>query len=164
MKSKDLVLLISIALIVVGTAILLDGILGQRSDLLQKAQASGAKISDSEGGTGKGANCPSCMQKNPDFAGTVGQAVLKDGYQEALIEVKGGYKPETLEVKAGVPIKLTFSKGTSVCDSIIVLPFANLTIDVTDGPKTVDIPALKPDTYDYACGMNMLFGKIVAKK
>lgn len=110
-----------------------------------------------------GSGCSCCGNSNPATAGTSGEAVIKGDYQEATITVNGGYLPETLEVKAGLPLKLTFTQGTSSCDSVIVLSFANLKIDVTSGPQTVDLPSLKPGTYNYSCWMNMLQGRIVAK-
>jgi len=110
-----------------------------------------------------GAGCACCGTRNPDAAGTTGTARLSEGIQEAYIEVNGGYIPETLTVKAGVPLRLTFSKGTSSCDSIIVLPFINRQIDVSAGEQTVQIPALAPGTYEYYCGMKMLYGRIVAE-
>jgi plastocyanin domain-containing protein len=111
------------------------------------------------GGTG----CACCGTQNPSAAGTTGTARLSEGIQEAYIEVNGGYIPETLVVKAGVPLRLTFSKGTSSCDSIIVLPFVNKQIDVRTGEQTVEIPALAPGTYEYYCWMKMLYGRIVAE-
>ncbi len=110
-----------------------------------------------------GSGCACCGNSNPALAGTSGKAVIKKGYQEAIITVSGGYQPETLEVKADLPLKLTFTQGTSSCDSIIILPFANFRVDVTSGPQTIDIPPLKSGVYNYSCWMNMLQGRIVAK-
>lgn len=110
-----------------------------------------------------GSGCACCGNSNPAVAGTSGKAVIKGDYQEATITVNGGYQPETLEAKAGLPLKLNFTQGTSSCDSIIVLPFANLKINVTSGPQTVNLPGLKLGTYNYSCWMNMLQGRIVAK-
>ncbi len=92
-----------------------------------------------------------------------GKAKVKEGYQEAVIKVNNGYQPQILEVKAGLPLRLTFTQGSSSCDSVVVLPFAGLKIDVSSASRTVEIPPLKPGIYDYFCGMNMLKGRIEVK-
>lgn len=150
-----------VVLLVAGAVLTLAGVAGLRppQDGAQAPASTPAAVC----GGADGAGCAYCGQQNPAAAGTSGTATLKGDYQEAYVEVNGGYIPETLEVKAGVPLRLTFSRGTSSCDSIVVLPFANSRVDVSQGPKVVEVPPLAPGTYEYSCGMRMLFGRIVAK-
>jgi len=168
---KKVLVLLAGLLIIAGAGLALAGLAEIRgfTNGTGLASRSGAEGDGPGGGVPAGfrgpgrTGCACCGTQNPDAAGTTGTARLSEGIQEAYIEVNGGYIPETLTVKAGVPLRLTFSKGTSSCDSIIVLPFINQQIDVSAGEQTVEIPALAPGTYEYYCGMKMLYGRIVAE-
>lgn len=162
MKNK-LIFAVSLVFLISGLIIVGANLISSASNASQTALPWKAKAGFSARPLTQGPSCACCGKSNPLTAGTLGKAVIREGYQEATITVNGGYQPETLEVKAGLPLKLIFTQGTSSCDSIIVLPFANLRVDVTSGPQTVDLPALKPGTYNYSCWMNMLQGRIVAK-
>lgn len=155
---KNVTIIVSLVFLVLGSGLVFASIVDKSRNANQNDIYGVATDQRSAGG---GIGCACCGNANPAVAGTKGKAVMKNGYQEAVIEVNGGYKPETLEVKAGVPLKLTFTQGTSSCDSVIILGFAGIQVDVTRGPQTVEIKPLKPGTYEYSCWMNMLRGRIV---
>ena len=89
-------------------------------------------------------------------------AELEDGVQVLRVTVKGGYQPEVLEVAAGLPVRILFDRREAgECSSRVVIPdyrvnqplpaYATTAVEFT--PTTVG-------TVDFACGMNMLHGRI----
>lgn len=87
------------------------------------------------------------------------------GTQEIEVTVKGGYSPDVIVVKQGVPVRLNFYRDeTSSCSEQIVfgdfgiareLPaFKNTTIEFTPN---------KSGEFTFACGMNMLRGKLIVR-
>ncbi|WP_394957274.1 HAD-IC family P-type ATPase [Scardovia wiggsiae] len=94
--------------------------------------------------------------------GKAGHAAVKGKRQVAQITVKGGYSPALVEVKAGMPVQLVFDRQeTGECTSHVV--FSDLGIDAhLPGNKetSVDLPALDPGDYPFACGMNMVHGTL----
>ena len=86
----------------------------------------------------------------------------KDRAQVARVTVKGGYSPDLIQVERGRPVRLLFDRQeTGDCSSRVI--FGDFHIDR-------DLPAHKttavefvPDTvgeYEFACGMNMLKGRL----
>ena len=94
--------------------------------------------------------------------GKAGHAAVEGKRQVAQITVKGGYSPALVEVKAGMPVQLVFDRQeTGECTSHVV--FSDLGIDAhLPGNKvtSVDLPALDPGDYPFACGMNMVHGTL----
>ena len=82
--------------------------------------------------------------------------------QSATITVKGGYSPAVVSMRAGTPITLAFDRQeTGECTSHVV--FADLGLDaMLPGNATTDVelPALPPGEYPFACGMNMVHGML----
>lgn len=82
--------------------------------------------------------------------------------QSATITVKGGYSPAAVSMRAGTPITLAFDRQeTGECTSHVV--FADLGLDaMLPGNATTDVelPALPPGEYPFACGMNMVHGML----
>ena len=82
--------------------------------------------------------------------------------QSATITVKGGYSPAVVSMRAGTPITLVFDRQeTGECTSHVV--FADLGLDaMLPGNATTDVelPALPPGEYPFACGMNMVHGML----
>ena len=94
--------------------------------------------------------------------GKAGHAAVEGKRQVTQITVKGGYSPALVEVKAGMPVQLVFDRQeTGECTSHVV--FSDLGIDAhLPGNKetSVDLPALDPGDYPFACGMNMVHGML----
>lgn len=73
-----------------------------------------------------------------------------------------GYVPTTVYVAAGRPIKLTLGQGDS-CAAYFRIPSLGVSLDSSQGPATVTLPALKAGSYLFTCSMGMYTGHIVAR-
>jgi Cu+-exporting ATPase len=69
----------------------------------------------------------------------------------------GTYVPAELTAKADVPIEITFGQGRG-CVRELVFPAFNVKEDMTKGPVTLKLGALKAGDYPWACGMDMEHG------
>ena len=97
------------------------------------------------------------------FAQRQGTAAKQEqGMQSADIIVKGGYEPSLITMKPGVPITLHFDRQeTGECTSHVV--FSDLGLDAMlpgNAHTDVQLPALAPGDYPFACGMNMVHGML----
>lgn len=98
-------------------------------------------------------------------ASAVAAEAAAGGPQRVRIEVKGGYSPSVVRVRAGRPVRLEFYRGeTSSCTEEVVLPdFGIRTYLPAHRTTTIRItPAA--GSYEFACGMGMVRGKIVAEE
>ena len=90
------------------------------------------------------------------------RADLADGVQVATVTVKGGYNPSLVEVQAGTPVRLLFDRQESGdCSSRVV--FADFKINQTlpaHATTAVEFTPTEPGDYEFACGMNMLHGRL----
>lgn len=90
------------------------------------------------------------------------RAPLRDGVQEAVVEVKGGYNPAVVEAEAGMPLRLIFDrKEDGECSSHVV--FSDFGVDLALPAFRTTTLTLHPDQpgeYPFACGMNMLHGTL----
>lgn len=90
------------------------------------------------------------------------RAPLRDGVQEAVVEVKGGYNPAVIEAEAGMPLRLIFDrKEDGECSSHVV--FSDFGVDLALPAFRTTTLTLHPDQpgeYLFACGMNMLHGTL----
>lgn len=89
--------------------------------------------------------------------------VNSQGYQEAMILVKGGYTPDTIIVEHGRPVRLIFRREeTSSCSEVVVLPDFKKSAQLPEG-ETVPVEFLpdKPGTHEFTCQMGMLRGRLI---
>ncbi|HEU0300809.1 MAG TPA: cupredoxin domain-containing protein [Longimicrobium sp.] len=88
------------------------------------------------------------------------------GVQEVTIAVLGGYSPSQVRVKKGTPVRLVFDRQeTSSCSEEIVIPGFGIRRFLPAFQKTVvEISPEKAGTYDFACGMSMLHGKLIVEE
>jgi Cu+-exporting ATPase len=93
-------------------------------------------------------------------------AELKGGSNEIRITVKGGYDPATIRVPAGQPVRLVFDRQeTNSCSEEIVIPDLKIRRFLPAFEATaIDITLPSPGRYEFACGMNMLHGSIIAEQ
>jgi plastocyanin domain-containing protein len=96
---------------------------------------------------------------------SVTAASSASGPQEITVIVRGGYDPATIHVKAGIPVRLRFDRQeTSGCSEEIVFPDFGLRKFLPAHQQTViDVTPPKPGTYEFACGMSMLHGRLIAE-
>jgi plastocyanin domain-containing protein len=100
------------------------------------------------------------------FFGEREQAVAAEGVggvQEIKVTVKGGYSPDVIVVKRGRPVRLDFYRDeTSACTEQVVFGDFGIVRDLP-AHKTTPIE-FTPDNageFTFACGMNMLRGKLI---
>lgn len=88
-----------------------------------------------------------------------------DGYQEAMVLVKGGYTPDAILAEAGRPIRLLFRReDTSSCSEMVVFgDFGKSALLPLGKTVPVELPPAKPGTYGFQCQMGMLRGKLVVE-
>lgn len=95
-------------------------------------------------------------------AGTLA-GVTSDGVQEAFIVVKGGYSPDTIRVSAGQPVRLVFNRQESdPCSERVVLDAFGVSAELPQGSNVpVVFTPTEAGSYEFACQMGMLRGKVV---
>jgi P-type Cu+ transporter len=85
--------------------------------------------------------------------------------QEVKVTVKGGYSPDLVRVRQGVPLRIVFDRQESgECTSRVVFPDFNLNQSLP--PYTRTTVELLPDRageFGFACGMNMIHGKLIVE-
>lgn len=122
------------------------------------------------GGTGAGASggnagagASGCCGGSGAAATPVeGTAKVSGGVQKIYVDVKLQYKPNVIHLKAGVPAEITFSQAQG-CTGLVQSQDLGFQEDLTTGAKTVKLQGLRPGTYGFACGMNMVHGTLIAK-
>ena len=76
-----------------------------------------------------------------------------------------GYRPANFRLKKGVPARLTFVRQTEdECGREIVIPAYRIRRELPlNEPVTINFTPRKAGTFGFACGMNMLRGKIIVQ-
>jgi Cu+-exporting ATPase len=91
------------------------------------------------------------------------QALSQGSEQSVDIIVKGGYSPDTIQATVGVPLRITFDRQESgSCTEKVIIPAFRVAADLPANRRTTIV--LTPDTlgtYEFACGMNMVHGKLI---
>src|SRR5690348_16889817 len=92
-------------------------------------------------------------------------ADLVGGVQEVKVTVKGGYAPDLVRVRQGVPLRIVFDRQESgECTSRVVFPDFALNRSLSAYSKTtVELLPDRPGEFGFACGMNMIHGKLVVE-
>jgi plastocyanin domain-containing protein len=93
-------------------------------------------------------------------------ATTSGGYQEAMVLVKGGYTPDVIVVQRGRPVRLDFRREeTGARSEIVVLGDVDTSAPLPAGETvTVELLTERPGTYEFACQMGMLRGRLVVKE
>ena len=105
--------------------------------------------------------CNKASQETPEpQALSVGQ----QNNQRIEIVVNPTYVPEVVQVPANAPFDLVFDKRSdSSCTEEVVFEGLGVTKHLPAGEKTViHFDRVAPGEYLFHCGMNMVFGKMVA--
>ncbi len=91
------------------------------------------------------------------------QADVKDGFQSALVVVKGGYSPDTIVVERGRPVRLIFRREESaLCSERVVIPAFDKSAVLPEGEEVpIEFLPVQKGEYSFACQMGMLRGRIV---
>jgi Cu+-exporting ATPase len=85
--------------------------------------------------------------------------------QEVTVTVKGGYSPDLVRVRQGVPLRMVFDRQESgECTSRVVFPEFALNRPLAAYARTtVEILPDHPGEFGFACGMNMIHGKLIVE-
>jgi plastocyanin domain-containing protein len=88
---------------------------------------------------------------------------VRAGVQRVSVTVDGGYEPSEIRVRAGLPVRLDFDrKDRGSCTDEVVLGDFGIRTFLAPGKVTpVQFTPAHPGTYDFACGMGMLHGKLI---
>ena len=95
----------------------------------------------------------------------VSAAIGEGGAQEINVTVRGGYSPDVIVVKEGVPVRLNFYRDeTSSCSEQVVFGDFGIARDLPAFQTTpVEFTPDKSGEFTFACGMNMLRGKLIVE-
>jgi plastocyanin domain-containing protein len=87
--------------------------------------------------------------------------------QSAKIAVTGkGFEPSTIKLKPNVPAKLTFVRQTDkTCATAVAIPEYKINRDLPlNEPVVVQFTPKETGEFTFACGMDMLKGKLVVEE
>lgn len=91
---------------------------------------------------------------------------VKPKVQSATITVnQNGYQPSSLRLKRGVPARITFVRRTEqTCATEVVFSDYGITRQLPlNQSVTVRFTPTKKGEFTFACGMNMMRGKLIVK-
>ena len=93
------------------------------------------------------------------------RAELRAGVQEVEVTVKGGYSPNVIRVRQGVPLRVTFDRQEGgECTSEVVFPdFRMRRALPAFARSTVQLVPDQTGEFGFACGMNMVHGRLIVE-
>ena len=93
------------------------------------------------------------------------EATVRGNVQEVEVTVKGGYSPNLIRVREGVPLRSVFDRQESgECTSRVVFPDFKVNARLPAFKQTaVEFTPDRSGEFDFACGMNMVFGTLVVE-
>jgi plastocyanin domain-containing protein len=100
-----------------------------------------------------------CANKAPD-------STKSPDMQESKVIVKNEYSPDRIVVKKGRPVRLLFYReDDSECTAQVVIPDLKVKQDLAVKKETaVEFVPDKEGEFTFACGMDMMKGKLVVEK
>ena len=95
----------------------------------------------------------------------VAAAVGEAGVQEVKVVVEGGYAPDVIVVKQGKPVRLDFYRNeTASCSDRVIFGDFGIARDLPAFKTTsIEFTPDKAGEFTFACGMNMMRGKLVVE-
>lgn len=115
------------------------------------------------GGSGSGSPACACCGGGGSSEPVEGTATLDGSVQRIDVDLStGSYNPNVIVLKAGVPAEITFGESGG-CTAQVMSKDLAFFEDLTSGPRTVKVAALEPGEYEFSCGMQMVFGKVVVQ-
>lgn len=95
----------------------------------------------------------------------VAAETTESGVQEIKVTVKGGYSPDVIVVKKDMPVRLNFYRDeTSSCSEQVVFGDFGIARDLPAFQTTpIEFTPGKAGEFTFACGMNMLRGKLIVE-
>jgi Cu(I)/Ag(I) efflux system membrane fusion protein len=98
--------------------------------------------------------------------GAMTTAGQPDAKNEVTIVVKGNYTPNVIHLKKGVPVKLNFQRDEDArcSDEIVIKDFGIHQKLPAWKTTTIELTPDRAGEFQFACGMDMLHGKIVVRE
>lgn len=122
---------------------------------------SGTTAANSDAGSG--AAC-ACCGGSGSSEPVEGAASVDGDVQRVNVDLStGSYNPNVIKLVPGIPTEITFGQSSG-CTAQVMSKDLGFFEDLTAGPVTVKLPALQPGTYEFSCGMEMVFGSIVVEQ
>ena len=89
---------------------------------------------------------------------------LADGVQTVrMTQARAGYTPADTHVYAGIPIRwMIDATDRWDCSAFLRVPDLDVSVNLTEGENTVDLPALAPGVLPFTCVMGMYSGNLIA--
>jgi plastocyanin domain-containing protein len=101
------------------------------------------------------------------FSRSTGTAAAesRDGLQRITVEVDGGYTPSVFRVRAGQPVRVDFKRNDSgsCTEEVVFGDFGIRTFLATGTTTPVQFTPRQAGTYEFACGMGMVRGKMIVE-
>jgi Cu+-exporting ATPase len=93
------------------------------------------------------------------------RAELRGGVQEVDVTVRGGYSPALIRVRQGVPLRLVFDRQEGgECTSEVVFPDFRVRRALPAFARTtVELVPERSGEFGFACGMNMVHGRLIVE-
>src|SRR5579859_2618544 len=93
------------------------------------------------------------------------EAELVGQVQEVRVRVKGGYSPDLIRVRQSVPLRIVFDRQESgECTSRVVFPDFALNRSLSAHAQTaVELMPDRAGEFGFACGMNMVHGRLLVE-
>lgn len=81
----------------------------------------------------------------------------------SIVVDEGRYQPARIEMKEGEKVRLVFlRKEHNPCTREVLIPALNIRRELPpDQPVAIEVSGLKPGTYEFHCGMKMVYGQLV---
>jgi Cu+-exporting ATPase len=94
-----------------------------------------------------------------------GRAEVRGAVQEAEVTVRGGYSPALIRVRQGVPLRLVFDRQEGgECTSEVVFPDFRVRRTLPAFARTtVELVPERSGEFGFACGMNMVHGRLIVE-
>ena len=107
----------------------------------------------------------STTSETPPAPARAAPPLASAGVQEHIINVAGDFSPATITVQKGKPVRLHFRRGNErTCATEVVFPDLNIRRPLpANKTTTVELTPQKAGTLAFACGMNMMRGKLVVQ-
>lgn len=95
----------------------------------------------------------------------VSAELTEGGAQEIKVTVKGGYSPDVIVVRQGIPVKLDFYRDeTASCSEQVVFGDFGIARNLPAFKTTsIEFTPERAGEFTFACGMNMLRGKLIVE-
>ncbi|HTT69869.1 MAG TPA: cupredoxin domain-containing protein [Anaeromyxobacteraceae bacterium] len=88
------------------------------------------------------------------------------GLQQVVIRVEGGFAPAHVRLHAGQPVRLVFDRRetSSFSEEVLIPEFGIRRFLPAHQRTSIDLPAARPGTYGFTCGLGQQRGTLVVEE